>query len=169
MTLDCKVEVFQSLMVHLLFDDESTKDRLVALHDLIDVTWNGNGARKHIIGRVATISANGSNHNDWYMIVDGADDFESRREKISPYQILDLDIIRKADSETIVRTVKGDQAVPYIRINHGRLQYSIDGFNWKRIKIDGEDIIEDQEGTVPLVGQPPVQLDSSDDIEDAVY
>ena len=168
MTLDCKVDVLQSFMFHLLFDDESRKDRLVAINDLIDVTWNGNGARKHIIGRVATISATGSNHADWYMIVDGADDFSSRREKIAPYQVLDVEILRKADMEDIVRTVKGDNAVPYIRIIKGRLQYSVDGFSWHYIKIDDEDIIEDQEGTVPL-GATPVPMSEDDDIEDAVY
>jgi hypothetical protein len=168
MTLECKVEVIQSFMVHLLFEDESTKDRLVAINDLISVTWNGNGARKFIIGRVAAISASGSNHNDWYMIVDGADDFSSRREKISPYQILDLEILRKADMEDLVRTVKGDCALPYIRINQGRLQYSLDGFNWQFIKIDSDDIME-QEGTVPIIPPPAPPKPPINDIEDAVY
>ena len=162
MTLDCKVEVIQSLLVHLLFDDESTKDRKVSINDLIDVTWNGNGARKHIIGRVAVISCHGSNHNDWYMIVDGADDFASRREKISPYQILDLDVLRKADTERLVKTVQGDYAVPYLRIVKSRLQYSIDGFSWHYIQINDDDIIN-EDGSVDPVPVP------DDGIEDAIY
>ena len=167
MTLDVKVDVVQSFVVRLAFDDGSRKTRLVALNDLVDVTWNGNGARKHIIGRVAAISANGSNHKDWYIIIDGADDFESRRERFSPYQILDIDILRKADQDQIVKTPLGDYGVQYIRIVKGRLQYSNDGINWEYVKIDDTDIIEDEEGTARQRGHvPPLPQDT---IEDEVY
>lgn len=147
MTLDCKVEVIQSLKVHLVFDDESVKDSVVAVDDLIDIVWNGNGARKHMIGRVAAISAHGCDPKSWYMIVDGADDFASRREKIAPMSILDLTVIRKASDEDLVRTVKGDNACPYLRVVSGHLQYSNDGLSWRFIKINDDDI-EPQEGTV---------------------
>lgn len=174
MTIDCKVDVVQSLFVHLLFDDQSTKNRLVSVNDLIDVVWNGNGARKHMIGRVARISAVGSDPHSWYMIVDGADDFKSLKERICPVSILDLEIIRKASDETLVHTVKGDNCCPYIRIVKGRLQYSIDGFNWLPVKINDKDIIEDQEGTVPVEPVPPLRpgiddYDNADGIEDAVW
>lgn len=168
MTLDCKVDVIQSLRIHLLFDDESTKDSIVSVNDLIDVVWNGNGARKHMIGRVAVISANGSDPHSWYMIVDGADDFESRRERFSPTQILDLEVIRHAYDEDLIRTVRGENACPFLRVVKGRLQYSVDGFNWKFIQIDDQDIIEDQEGTVPMM-PPPNHDPDGDGIEDAVW
>lgn len=167
MTLDCKVDVIQSLFIHLLFDDHSVKDNLVAVDDLIDVVWNGNGARKHMIGRVAAISAVGSDPNSWYMIVDGADDFKSMRERFSPISILDLEILRRSCDEELIRTEKGEHSCPFIRVLKGRMQYSRDGINWKYIQIDDRDIIEDQEGTVPIMhGRPPV---NDEGIEDAVW
>ena len=169
MTLDCKVDVIQSLLVHLLFDDQTTKNRLVAIDDLIDVVWNGNGARKHMIGRVAAISATGSDPKSWYIIVDGADDFKSKRERFSPISILDLEIIRHASDEKIIRTEKGENSCPYLRVVKGRMQYSSDGINWNYIRINDQDIIEDQEGTVPIISQ--VSRPAQDDltIEDAVW
>ena len=172
MTLDCKVDVIQSLLVHLLFDDQSTKDRLISVNDLIDVVWNGNGARKHMIGRVARISANGSDPNSWYLIVDGADDFKSMKERFSPLAILDLEIIRRSADEDIIHTEKGENNCSYLRVVKGRLQYSHDGYQWKYVKIDDKDIIEDQEGTVPYESVPPMQPSDDEDIngiEDAVW
>jgi hypothetical protein len=172
MTLDCKVDVIQSLLVSLKFDDDTMKKRLVGVGDLIDVTWNGNGMRKHIIGRVAVISANGTDTKNWYMIVDGADDFDSQKVRFSPYQILDLDVIRKADQDSFVKTPKGENAIPYLRIVKGRLQYSKDGCSWEYVVINENDIIEDQEGTVPVMHGAPghhhCECDD-DEIEDAVY
>lgn len=165
MTLDCKVDVIQSLFVHLLFDDQTVKDRIIAKNDLIDVVWNGNGARKHMIGRIARISATGSDPNSWYIIVDGADDFKSMKERFSPLAILDLEVIRRACDEETVRTVKGQGNCPMIRVIKGRLQYSKDGINWKNIKIDDEDVIEDQEGTIP-VGPPLTPHDDDGDLDD---
>lgn len=173
MTIECKVDVIQSLDVRLKFDDDTSKHRIISKGDLIDITWNGNGARKHMIGRVSTVSCHGSNPASWYIIVDGADDFDSRIEKIAATQILDVDIIRKGSEDRLVATPKGDGTCPFIRINHGRLQYSIDGLNWKYVKIDNTDIIEEQEGTVPLFppnpGRPPMPPYDGDGIEDAVY
>jgi hypothetical protein len=174
MTLDCKVDVIQSLVITLKFDDDSIKKRLISVGDLIDVTWNGNSYRKHMIGRVAVISASGTDTKNWYIIVDGADDFASQVQRFSPYQILDCDVIRKAYEDRFVRTPQGDNSCQYIRIVQGRLQYSDDGMNWKYVVINEDDIIEPQEGTVPI-GPPPMgpcpstAAVSDDVIEDAIY
>ena len=173
MLLDIKCAAISSVQVHLTFDDQSVKDRLIALGDLIDCIYNANGMRKHIIGRVATISTVGSDQAGWYIVVDGSDDFDKRTARFSPISILDVDIIRKADMELNVRTVLGQYAVPYLRINKGRLQYSIDGFNWKSIVIDDRDVIEDHSGTVPIPPGPPIPppppQPNDDEIEDAVW
>ena len=150
MLLDIKCDAVTSIHVHLTFDDEMVKDCIVANGDLVDVCYNANGLRKHIIGRVVNISAVGPDPVGWYFVVDGSDDFEGRFARFSPMNILNIDILRKADMEKFVRTVIGDSAVPYLREVKGRLQYSKDGIDWKPIKMDDRDIIEDQEGTVPI-------------------
>lgn len=166
MLMDIKCSVVSSIQVYLRFDDGSDKTRVIGTGDLVDITYNGNGLRKHIEGKVLKVSAAGTDPNGWYIIVDGSDDFDSTKAKLSPMSILDAEIIRKADTVEIVQTVVGEGGVPYIRINKGRLQWSKDGEVWMNINIDARDIIEDQEGTVPI--EPPVEDDHDDnDIEDA--
>jgi hypothetical protein len=80
--------------------------------------------------------------------------------------ILDIEILRKAATLDIVQTVSGDYAVPYLRIVHGRLQYSLDSLDWKPIRIDNRDIIEDQEGTVPINPPCPPHPHCCDDFHD---
>ena len=176
MLLDIKCDAVTSIHLHLTFDEEKVKDCIVAMGDLVDCLYNANGLRKHIIGRVVNISAVGSDPNGWYIVVDGSDDFEGKRARFSPMSVLNIDILRKADMEIIVRTVIGDGAVPYLREVKGRLQYSKDGLNWKPIKFDDRDIIEDQEGTVPAgphdncrPEDPRETTPEDDDIEDAVW
>ena len=176
MLLEIKCDAVTSVHVHLKFDDEQTKDCIVANGDLVDVCYNANGLRKHIIGRVVNISAVGSDPTGWYIVVDGSDDFEGRYARFSPMSILDIDILRKADMEILVRTTIGDNAVPYLREVKGHLQYSKDGINWKPIKFRYGGEIEPQEGTVP---ENPIYCHDprhgsneeapADDIEDAVW
>lgn len=143
MLLDIKCKAISSIRVHLVFGDETTKDDIICIGDLIDVTYNGNGMRKHIIGRVSNISTVGSDPNNWYIIVDGSDDFARNGARFSPMAILDLEIIRKADQQILVKSPIGMFGVPWLRINKGRLQYSRDGFEWHYIVIDDENVIED--------------------------
>lgn len=173
MLLDIKCDAVTSVHVHLTFDDDRSKDYIIGCGDLIDCCYNANGLRKHVIGRVVKISAVGNDPAGWYITVDGSDDFEGRFARFSPMNILNVDVLRKADMEKVVRTPLGDNAVPYLREVKGRLQYSKDGVNWKTIRIDDRDIIEDQEGTVPV---NPVycrhnhdrdEALAEDDIEDA--
>lgn len=171
MLMDIKCSAVASIKVNLTFDDMSTKERVVGVGDLVDITYNANGLRKHIEGRVLKVSVVGVDPNGWYIIVDGSDDFDSDRVKFSPMNILDIEIIRKADTLENVQTVIGAESVPFIRIVKGRLQYSKDGYNWRPINIDKRDIIEPQEGTVPI-DPPPCEHNESDDendIDDANY
>lgn len=155
MTMDVKCSAVTSIKVNLVFDDMSTKEAVIGVGDLVDITYNGNGLRRRIEGKVLKVSAVGADPHAWYIIVDGSDDFDSERARFSPMNILDVEIIRKADTLETVQTVLGIESVPYIRIVRGRLQYSKDGYNWRPIFIDRRDVIEPQEGTVPL-DPPPV-------------
>lgn len=150
MLMDIKCSAIASIKVNLTFDDGSKKERVVGTGDLISVEYNANGLRKRIEGKVIKVSAIGPDPKAWYIIVDGSDDFESEKAKFAPTSILDLEIIRKADTLDVVQTVIGVGGVPYIRIHKGRLQWSKDGFDWKPINVDRRDIIEDAEGTIPL-------------------
>lgn len=179
MLMNIRCAAISSIKVHLEFDDHSVKDELIAIGDLIDVTYNGNGARKHTTGKVRCISTVGSDPKAWYIIVDASDDFKTMEAKFSPMNILDVEVIRKAATVDFIQTPLGDTGIPYLRVVRGRLQYSIDGCNWRPICIDTRDIIEPQEGTVPYIPNIDVPIPESGDhgpssedidgIEDAVW
>jgi len=153
MLVDIKCSAVTSVRVKLAFDDQCKKDCLIAIGDLIDCEYNANGLRKHIIGKVLSISAVGPDPKGWYIIVDGSDDFDGVKARFSPMSILDVDILRKADMETFIETPRDDNAVPFLRIVKGRLQWSKDGYTYHPVRIDARDIVEDieeQEGTMPV-------------------
>lgn len=143
MLLDIKCDQIPSVYVELLFDDNSTKKKVISVNDLIDVYYNGNGLRKHIVGRVAAISTVGADPRQWYIIVDGSDDFNSQKARFSPKNILDLNIIRKYWQDSIVHTSnEKDERISHIRLtSDGQLQYSTDGYEWNFFKINADDII----------------------------
>ena len=154
MLMSIKAKKIASIEVFLTFDDGTKKDCIIAVGDLVSVVYNANGMRKAIDGKVVKISAVGEDPNGWYIIVDSSDDFDSAKAKFSPMSILDIEIIRKGDTIEEVRTPIGSEAVPYIRIVKGRLQYSVDSKNWRPIHIDKRDVIEPQSGTVPMPPHP---------------
>ena len=171
MLMDIKCSAVSSVLVNLTFDDQHNKERLIAIGDLIDVEYNANGLRKHIIGKILKISTVGNDPKGWYIIVDGSDDFVGKQARFSPMSILDVDILRKGDTIELISTPIGEEGVPHLRIVKGRLQYSKDGYNWKSIVIDDRDVIEDQEGTVPVhhgnSNSSPIEESTDDEIEDA--
>lgn len=134
MDIRCSTEV--SIKIHLKFDDGSKKNRLVSKDDLIEISFNQNGLMKRVEGKVIKINAIDSDSRRWYLIVDGSGDFESEQYKIQVMNILDLDIIRKADSVRYIETTNDCTAIQGFRIVNGRLQYTLDGFNWKFVRTD---------------------------------
>lgn len=123
-----------SIRVKLTFDSGSEKERVISPNDLIEVEYNANGLRKHIIGKVAKISTVGTDPSGWYIIVDGSDDFASEKARFSPMAILDVDIIRKAYTLDYVQTPFDETAVPYLRLYDNKyLQFSRDGIHWKNV------------------------------------
>ena len=159
MLMDIKCAPVTSIRVKLSFDDNSCKDCIIAEGDIINAVYNGNGMRKIVEGKVLKVSAVGTDPKTWYIIVDGSDDFGAAQAKFSPMSILDIEVIRKADTVESVKTVLGEGGVPYLRVVANRLQWSKDGSNWNFFCVDSRDIIEDQEGTVPL---PPNCGDKDD-------
>ena len=156
MLLSNKCTVEPSIKVKLTFDDDTIKERVLSIGDLISVEYNGNGLKQHVDGTIICISANGTDPKGWYIIVDGSDDFASNRVRFAPTSILDVEIIRKGDTVYTVKTPIGIEGIKYLRNVNGYLEYSDDGITWKEFKNCRRrcdcDEIEPQEGTVPMHG-----------------
>lgn len=172
MLMDIKCSMVPSIRVQLKFDDGRTKDQTLGVGDLIDLLYNSNGLRKHIVGKIIQINTNGSDPKGWSIIVDGSDDFDSEVARLSPMSILDVDIIRKNGSTRVVSTPIDDTGIVAIRINRGRLQYTRDGKHWRNIKIDdidiipGTDIIVDEDGRPDPTGEGHGPQHHNDEIID---
>lgn len=169
MLMNIKCSAMTSIKVNLEFDDNSKKERKISIGDLIDVEFNANGLRKRVEGKVLSISAVGTDPKGWYIIVDGSDDFESKKVRFAPTSILDLEILRKADTVDVVQTPLGEEGVPYLRIVKGRLQYSKDGYRWYPIKFNRRDIIEDAEGLIPETPEINSDQEYKDNSENTNY
>lgn len=154
MLLDIKCSVVSSIKVSLTFEDGTKKENIISLYDLIDVTFNQDGIRKEVTGRVVKINVDGCDPKRWYIIVDAADDFSSKQYRFSPMNILDLEIISKHDAEKYITSPADYTNVVAIRVVKGRLQYSQDGITWHSIKQDARDIIYDEEGTCSCDDMP---------------
>lgn len=145
MNIKCSTEV--SIKVHLKFDNCTEKEKVISTGDLIEVDFNQNGLLKHVEGKVLKICANGSDCKKWYLIVDGSGDFDSEQYRFSVMNILDVDIIRKADNIKYIETTTDGTAIQGLRMVRGRLQYTLDGFHWGFVRTDPRYIIKNEEGT----------------------
>jgi hypothetical protein len=154
MLMDIKCSMVPSIKVDLAFDDGHKKSQTLSVGDLIDLLYNSNGLRKHIIGIIRQINTPGCDPKGWSIIVDGSDDFESEIARLSPMSILDVDIIRKAGSSRTVSSPNDDTGIYAIRIKEGRLQYTRDGKHWRNIKIDDIDIIPGKDVIIDEDGRP---------------
>jgi hypothetical protein len=148
MLMDIRCSMVPSIKVCLTFDNGHKKDPTLGVGDLIDLLYNSNGLRKHIVGKIIQISTPGIDPKGWTFIVDGSDDFDSEVARLSPMSILDVDVIRKAGTARLVSTPVDDTGIVAIRINKGRLQYSKDGRHWRNIKIDDVDVIPGTEDII---------------------
>jgi hypothetical protein len=177
MKIDCSAAT--SVELHLLFDDNTTKDCVVSKGDLIEVEYNHNGLRKHAEGKVIKISCNGTDTKAWYIIVDNSCDFDSVLSRILVDNILDIDIIKKYYANNYIETPADKTGINGLRIFKGRLQYTIDGFNWYFVNTNNKNsVIKDEEGTIPekpnrhsdeLVDDEEDEDDLEDSIKDEEY
>lgn len=154
MLMDIKCSAVTSVAVHLTFDDNSIKDRTISVNDLISVEYNKNGLRRHIEGKVIHIQAIGTDPKSWTITVDGSNDFDSETARFSPMSILDIEIIRKADTIKYIETPMDNTGIVSLRVVNNRLQFSQDGINWNSVIVDRRNIhIKEEEGTFPQ--RPP--------------
>ena len=173
MLLDNKCSTVVSIKVVLTMDDGTIKERTIGFGDLIDVQFNCNGVRRCTEGRVVKVYAEGSDPKKWYIIVDSADDFESKQYKFSPTNIIDLEIIQKKDQVKFIYSPDDYTNITALRVVKGRLQYTQDGINWYFMRIDNESVIKDEEGTTHYHNHhhhdvPPCPCQEDDIIHDEV-
>lgn len=155
MLMEIKCSMVPSIKVNLTFDDGSRKNPTLSIGDLIDLLYNSNGLRKHIVGKIIQINTPGPDPKGWSFIVDGSDDFTSEIARLSPMSILDVDVIRKEGTSKYVATPIDETGVAGIRVNNGRLQYTKDGKHWNYIKIDDIDIITRTDDAIIEEGEIP--------------
>ena len=151
MLMNIKCSAVTSVEVHLEFDDNSTKDQVISKGDLIDVEYNRNGCRTRFQGKVIKISGtSNADPKSWVIIVDGSGDFESDQARFSPMNILDIEVIQKAECIQYIYTPKDITAIVGLREVKGRLQYTKDGIHWNYFTVDQRNInIKPEEGTMP--------------------
>lgn len=141
MLMNIHCSTVTSIAVHLEFDDKSKKDVVIGLGDFISVDYNHNGCRKHFEGKVININTTNKDPKGWSIILDGSVCFDSDQARICPMNILDIMILRKADSTKYIETTGDINGVVGIRVVKDRLQYSKDGVTWKNIVIDSSNVI----------------------------
>ena len=129
-------QAIPTIKVHLVFDDGTVKDNVIAVEDLIDVTYNKNGVSTNFTGRVASITTVGPDPHKWYILVDGSGEYESKIARFDPMSILDLNILIKGDGSDKVKTpASATEGCPFLRLTTGdKLQYSRDGITWTDVK-----------------------------------
>lgn len=131
MLLKNTCEIIKTLVIKLVFDDESVKTRKVDVDDLISVTFNKDGCRRSIEGIVKKIEdENCPKKVHWYMIVDGSTNGISRIEKIYTSNIIDIEVMRKANQTATIGSPMDSSRIVSMRLVGDILQVTQDGTNW---------------------------------------
>lgn len=136
MLLGIKYDVLNSLVIKLRFDDNSVKEEIVSIGDVVNCYYNKNGARRNIEGTVKQIVAdtNPCGKQKWYMYVDASTAGSAAVEKIEVEKILDIDVLRKGAGLLTIHTPGNKMKVTDFRINGNFLQVSPDyGKHWFKV------------------------------------
>ena len=141
MLMDIQCSSVPQIEIRLSFDNGKHKTVIVSQGDLVDILYNKNGMRRRIEGIVTKISTNGTEVYGWCIIVDGSGDFSSEIARISPKNILDIDIIRKADTVNGIDSPRDKTGIMSLKIVKGRLLFSQNGYDWFPVVIDRENVI----------------------------
>lgn len=146
MLLRKSYDVIKTISLNLVFDDLSTKNVNVSMNDTVDVVYNKNGCRNNIVGIVTRIEVSNC-EKDWYMIIDGSTDANSKIARVTIDDVIDIDMIRKSSENVTITSPEGDGLITGFRIFKDVLQFSCDyGKTWVNIcKIQGEEVIVDPE------------------------
>lgn len=136
MLLSKSFDVIQSLILKLVFDDESVKELVISEKDIVNVIYNKNGNRCTIEGTVARINVenNSCQKRGWYIIVDASATGKSSVERIEVNNIIDCDIITKYEANNTIFTPVGDGAISAFKLSGDVLMLSVDnGRSWLKV------------------------------------
>ena len=146
MLLSKSYDIIKSVMINLVFDDNSTKKEEISLKDIVNVVYNKNGTRRTIEGTVTRIeTGNACSKREWYMIVDGSFCNSSHLEHVKFDNIIDIDIVRKAKETKNISSPVGEHHVSNFRIVGNILQLSQDrGKTWLKVcELPEQEVIVD--------------------------
>lgn len=141
MVMKIGIEVDETLIITLTYDDCTSKTEALSVGDYISIDYNKNGARRRTTGFVNTIHADPSNaipRRDQYIIVmsDNPSDMNPAI-KISLNNILDVVVIRKHEPTVPISTTEGPMRITHLRYNAGYLQFSTNnGKSWYTIPLE---------------------------------
>ena len=167
MLLKNNCQIVEQLKVDLYFDDNSEKHLMLGEKDIVRMTYNNNGRRDTILGKITQIRGYRDYHSDnreySYLVIDGSDIYRGQVAKIRFDYILDCEIVEKFDENLIVKTVTNDkEAINKIKIVDEKLYISQDnGETW----VGGLDIIPDPpKDTTKIVVVDGVMYKSEDGV-----
>ena len=168
MVLKISSAIEQTLVLTIIFDDDSTKTVPVCEGDYVTFAYNRNGNRRVITGVVSTIHANPYNgqlsRKDWYMVVASDDPESVSSAKIPIANILDLNVLRKKKGVHPINTPNNAMRVTDMRIKDNYLQVSNnDGRTWRTVGINADGTLNtDPVGSDKSIADKVAQLIGSD-------
>lgn len=130
--------VNHSLKIVLAFEDASVKTITLEVGDTVTVVYNKNGVRTTVEGVVTRIYSSTSTGtcsctcgDVWNIALDGSKYGYESALRIGEDKILDLDMVKKANSNTAITSPTGDYNVTDFRLYGNILQLSVDnGVTW---------------------------------------
>lgn len=148
MVLKIGSEIEQTLVLTIVYDDDSTKTLTVAEGDYITMAYNRNGSRRIVTGVVNTIHANPYNgqlsRKDWYIIVASDNPESMSSAKVPINAILDLNVLRQRRGVHPINTPNNAMRVTDMRIKDNYLQVSNnDGRSWRTVGINADGTLND--------------------------
>lgn len=182
MLMNITFDVIQSLMLSLVFDDETVKKTKVSIDDTIRVTHNKNGMRTTVEGVVRRIFVDDHHVQrcpdykpKWIMIVDGSSYACSALERIEIDKILDIDMIKRAEDNLGISSPVGETNITSMRLVGNIVQLSTDnGQTWLKMltlpAVDTDVPVEDAElaskveAILPSALRPDLKAELTTDI-----
>ena len=177
MTIGVSYDVIRTIVINIVFDDESVKTREIKLNDNIDITFAKDGKRRTISGYVKRIETdNPCRKKEWYIIVDtGSAGTVYRMEKILVDNIIDLEVLSSADASVPITSTIGESKISNFRLVGKVLQLSQDGGRtWLKvtdlpdtdITVDPTDLplVDEIKNIIPDYMRPDIKAELMEDI-----
>lgn len=142
MLMDVQCSATTQVTVNLRYDDNRNETYTIGKGDIVEISYNRNGLRSTIEGKVVRVSCVGTDPKGWFIMIDGSNDFESEKVRICPTSILACEIIQSASEIKYIATPRGRKStIAALRVIKGRLEYSQNGYEWSPILINASNVV----------------------------